>query len=518
MDIQCPGDVRFMPMARSSPVATPEEIPTLHAFASLAVGNPFGPQRVAAERAALGDAFIDHGVIWHVDAAIDGANPNVPRLVERAETMAERIRRRLANGARASDADLRAYRGLVLYLLFERCQDAFYRLVREWEDADAECGTAYERYKRDFDHFLCIPGTKIPLEHGPAHVFALGYQIRRAFHHVYRGIYGGSFPAARLREQVWQSIFTHDAERYRRSLYGSMDDVPTLIVGPSGTGKELVARAIGLSAYIPFDERRKRFDAVAGSLFHPVNLAALPSALIESELFGHRRGSFTGAVEDRTGWLEVCGARGTIFLDEIGELDVTLQVKLLRVLQERTFQRLGESRPRRFEGRVVAATNRDLAAEMAAGRFRPDLYYRLCADVIETPTLAEQIADDPDGLENLVLILARRILGGEEANSLAAEVVGWIEVNLGRDYPWPGNVRELEQCVRSILVRGAYRPVRSETPADALAKAFRRGEFTADALLSAYCKHVYALSGSYEGAARRLDLDRRTVRARVHGA
>jgi hypothetical protein len=507
-----------MSMARSISFATAEEIRALHAFASLAVGNPFGPERVAAERAALGDAFVEHGAVWHVDAAIDGTNPNVPRLFERAEALAERIRSRLAKDARASDADLGAYRGLVLYLLFERSQAAFYRLVREQEDADAESGAAYERYRRDFDHFLRIPGAKVPLEHGPAHIFALGYQIRRAFHHLYRGIYGGSFPAARLREQVWQSIFTHDAERYRRRLYERMDDVPTLIVGRSGTGKELVARAIGLSAYVPFDERRKRFDAVAGSLFHPVNLAALPSALIESELFGHRRGSFTGAVEDRVGWLEVCGARGTIFLDEIGELDATLQVKLLRVLQERSFQRLGESRLRRFEGRVVAATNRDLAAEMAAGRFRSDLYYRLCADVIETPTLAEQIADDPAGLENLVLVLALRILEGEEASRLAAEVVRWIEANLGRDYPWPGNVRELEQCVRNVLVRGSYRPLKSETPGDALADAFRRGEWTADALLSAYCSHVYDLTGSYEGAARRLGLDRRTVKSRVDPA
>jgi len=277
-----------------------------------------------------------------------------------------------------------------------------------------------------------------------------------------------------------------------------------LIQGESGTGKELVARAL------------RALSPRATGAFVPVDCGALPETIIESELFGHERGAFTGAT-GATGLFRMAN-HGTIFLDEIGELDVTLQVKLLRVLQERTFQRLGESRPRRFEGRVVAATNRDLAAEMAAGRFRPDLYYRLCADVIETPTLAEQIADDPDGLENLVLILARRILGGEEANSLAAEVVGWIEVNLGRDYPWPGNVRELEQCVRSILVHGAYRPVRSETPADALAKAFRRGEFTADALLSAYCTHVYELSGSYEGAARRLGLDRRTVKARVDPA
>ena len=105
--------------------------------------------------------------------------------------------------------------------------------------------------------------------------------------------------------------------------------------------------------------------------------------MIESELFGHRRGAFTGAVEDRSGWLETCGPHGAVFLDEIGELDAAIQVKLLRVLQSRTFQRIGETKPRRFEGKVIAATNRDLDEEIGAGRFRSDLYYRLCADVVE---------------------------------------------------------------------------------------------------------------------------------------
>ena len=111
---------------------------------------------------------------------------------------------------------------------------------------------------------------------------------------------------------------------------------------------------------------------------------ALPATLVESELFGHRRGAFTGAVQDRAGWLEACPAHGTVFLDEIGELEPALQVKLLRVLQERTFHRIGDTRERRFSGKLIAATNRDLAAEIQAGRFREDLYYRLCADVIES--------------------------------------------------------------------------------------------------------------------------------------
>src|SRR4030095_10303350 len=116
--------------------------------------------------------------------------------------------------------------------------------------------------------------------------------------------------------------------------------------------------------------------------FYALNPSALSPTLIESELFGHRRGAFTGAVQDRAGWLEVCPATGTVFLDEIGELDPAIQVKLLRVLQSRTFQRLGDTRDRPFLRKLIAATNRDLGREMAAGEFRKDFYYRLCSDFV----------------------------------------------------------------------------------------------------------------------------------------
>src|SRR5690606_28962135 len=240
-----------------------------------------------------------------------------------------------------------------------------------------------------------------------------------------RQIYGGSPPAARLRAAVWQSIFTHDPPRYRRALALRMADVPTLVVGESGTGKELVARAIAFSRFIPFDPERGAFQADWARGFVGLNLSALAPTLVESELFGHRRGAFTGALEHRTGWLESCGPWGSVFLDEIGELDPAIQVKLLRVLQTRTFQRIGETEERRFEGKLVAATNRDLAAEMRAGRFRTDLYYRLCADVVRTPTLREQLADSRDEFASLTLVLAQRVVGPDEAPRLADEVISF---------------------------------------------------------------------------------------------
>src|SRR5262249_2233744 len=168
-----------------------------------------------------------------------------------------------------------------------------------------------------------------------------------------------------------------------------------LITGPSGSGKELVAQAIGLARYIPFDAERQAFvENFAGS-FYALNPSALSPTLIESELFGHRRGAFTGAVQDRAGWREGGRRLGTVFLDEIGELEPALQVKLLRVLQTRTFQRLGDTRDRRFHGKIIAATNRELATEMAAGRFRKDLYYRLCSDIVVTPALQEHLRPPP---------------------------------------------------------------------------------------------------------------------------
>src|SRR5262249_17192229 len=158
-----------------------------------------------------------------------------------------------------------------------------------------------------------------------------------------------------------------------------------------------------------------------GGSFYPLNLSALAPTLIESELFGHVEGAFTGAVADRDGKLdgEVCNRYGTGFLHEIGELDQGVQGKLLRGLQRRQFQRLGETEDREFVGKTVAATNCDLAAEMRAGRFREDFYYRLCADHITTPSLREQLAEAPDDLYSLLVFIARKEIGDDEAEALA---------------------------------------------------------------------------------------------------
>jgi DNA-binding NtrC family response regulator len=377
----------------------------------------------------------------------------------------------------------------------------------------------YAAFLRDWNHFFDLPDRTLPSGHQPAHTFACFSQLSRAFLQIFTCIIGSSLSAARLRAAVWQSIFTHDMRRYRRTLYERMGDFATLITGPSGTGKELVARAIAFSRYVPFDGEGMSFASDWADSFHAINLAALSPTLVESELFGHRRGAFTGAIQDRKGWLEMCPPLGSVFLDEIGDLDVAIQVKLLRVIETRTFQPVGDNAPRRFQGKLIAATNRNLGERMRNGEFREDFYYRLCSDQITTPSLSEQIRESPGVLGELILFMTKRV-SGSEAEALAAEVEDWVRQNLGADYEWPGNYRELEQCVRNVVIRREYRPPRREraSPGENLAEDLEQGVLTAEELLRRYCTLVYFQTGSYEETARRLKIDRRTAKSRVDEA
>jgi len=210
-------------------------------------------------------------------------------------------------------------------------------------------------------------------------------------------------------------------------------DTTVLLTGESGTGKELFAR--GLHALS--DRRDGPFVAV--------NCAAIPGTLLESELFGHERGAFTGAINRRPGRFEIAHG-GTLFLDEVGELPAALQPKVLRALQEQPFDRLGGTVPIQVDVRVVAATNRDLRAMMAAGTFREDLFFRLDVFRVRVPALRERASDIP--------LLAEAILRrtAAELNKAAPPVLGRAALERLVAYPWPGNVRELENCLERAVI------------------------------------------------------------------
>lgn len=220
-------------------------------------------------------------------------------------------------------------------------------------------------------------------------------------------------------------------------LYSLLDkvaasDSTVLILGESGTGKELIAAAI--------HERSNRVNAP----FIKINCAAIPESLMESELFGHERGAFTGAVSSKPGRFELAD-KGTLFLDEIGEMSVEMQVKLLRVLQEKSFERVGGVRTLNVDVRLIAATNRDLEKEVKEGRFRSDLFYRLNVVPLELPPLRER----PEDIPKLVAFFLQKMSDKMKKTvpSLQPET---LELLL--QYPWPGNIRQLENVIERVVV------------------------------------------------------------------
>src|SRR5712672_4244927 len=206
-----------------------------------------------------------------------------------------------------------------------------------------------------------------------------------------------------------------------------------MIEGETGTGKELIARAIhNLSS-------RKE------QAFVKINCAAIPSGLLESDLFGHERGAFTGAIAQRIGRFELAD-KGTLFLDEVGDIPQALQPKLLRVLQEQEFERLGSTRTHQVDVRLVAATNRDLAEMVNRGEFRSDLYYRLNVFPIPLPPLRERHEDIPALVTHFVEILGRRM--GKHIEHIPPETMSALT-----SYEWPGNIRELQNFIeRSVIL------------------------------------------------------------------
>jgi transcriptional regulator with PAS, ATPase and Fis domain len=344
--------------------------------------------------------------------------------------------------------------------------------------------------------------------------FAIAYQLRRAFYFIDHNLIGCSQIMKKLRLDLWNNVFTHNIDLYARFLWNRMEDFSTLILGETGTGKGTAAIAIGRSGFIPFNEEKQIFVESYTESFVSLNLSQFPESLIESELFGHKKGAFTGAVDDYEGVFNRCSPYGSILLDEIGDVSIQVQIKLLQVLQERTFSPVGSHIKGRFQGRVIAATNRSIEEILKRGIFRNDFYYRLCSDIITVPALRVRIQDNPKELSDLLKLIVERILG-TPSPELTQMVEDTILSQLGVNYSWPGNVRELEQSVRRILLKGMYqgdKKTNLKNSSNSFADKFFNGDFDANKLLSEYCKLHYEKLGTYESVSKLTNLDRRTVK------
>jgi len=392
----------------------------------------------------------------------------------------------------------------------------------------------FYRYRSDFDHHIQAQiqagdtPIKVPFaepalalfhkrgfsEEEALRYFALGYQLRRAFFFIYRNLVGRSQAMTQLRLDLWTNVFTHNLDLYNRYLWSRMEDFSTLILGGTGSGKGTAAMAIGRSGFIPFDPQTGCFVESFTHSFVSLNLSRFPKTLLESELFGHKKGAFTGAIEDYQGVFDRCSPHGAILLDEIGEISAPIQIKLLQVLQDRVFSPVGSHHTHRFHGRVIAATNRTMDDIREKGRFRDDFFYRLCSDIITVPSLHQRIQEDPNELDDLIELIVTRLIGSPSPE-IAGLVKEIIERRLGRDYQWPGNVRELEQCVRRVLLKRDYmgdRLPNGPELADRLTGSIVRGEINAQDLLAGYCTLLYRRHGTFEAVARKTGLDRRTVK------
>lgn len=276
-------------------------------------------------------------------------------------------------------------------------------------------------------------------------------------------------------------------------------DATVLILGETGTGKELIARAI------------HRMSSRKDATFIKMNCAAIPTGLLESELFGHEKGAFTGAVSQKIGRLELAD-KGTLFLDEVGEIPLELQPKLLRVLQDQEFERLGGNRTIKVSLRVVAATNRDLAKSVAAGQFRSDLFYRLHVFPVRVPALRERTPDIPVLVRYFVKKFSRRM--GKQIETIPTEALDALT-----RWTWPGNVRELENFIERAVILSKGKTL--TVPVSELKPAFEAAphDYTLESMERQHILRVLRETGGViagvRGAAARLGMKRTTLQSRM---
>ena len=463
--------------------------------AESAFSNPFSEKRVAADRKIVG---APEEAEWHVV------------LPELLLTLGNHIQELKLSGKlviRSDDNEEdRAVAVSVLFFVFHQYIDRFDALIEE------QLKRGEESCEAPFACQCLEEMVSYGFSRGDAcRYVAMFYQIRRAYYFIFNELVGDSDCMKRLRARLWDNVFTHNILWYDRCLWNRLEDFSTLLLGETGTGKGAAAAAIGRSGFIPFNPSTRKFEESFARAFMSINLSQYPESLIESELFGHRKGAFTGAIEQHEGVFARCSPHGSIFLDEIGDVSIPVQIKLLQVLQERTFSPVGSHEKMRFQGRVIAATNKSIDQLRREGTFRDDFYYRLCSDLITVPPLRQRLSEAPGELGVLVEHLVQRICGPR----LGLPVLTILNRDVGKSYSWPGNVRELEQAIRRVVLTGTYAVKEKRAAGEEMVDAIGSGCLTAKQLVEKYCNDLYDLYGNYGEVARRTGLDWRTVKKNV---
>ena len=483
---------------------TSEERDFFSLVESAVLANPFSDERMALDLQIVG-MFPDVELDQLVDRAIAEVKSRIIKIEKEGRCDLQKF----------SPKDQQMLRAACLFDIFYTFADQFDQLIQEQIEAlekSVKVRFANEALalfqQRGFTHEESL------------HFFAMAYQLRRAYYFIDHGLVGRSQSMKKLRERLWNNVFTYDLDLYDRYLWNHMDDFSTLLLGETGTGKGAAAMAIGRSGFIPFDEKKVAFAESFNRSFVALNLSQFSENLIESELFGHRKGAFTGAIDDHEGIFDRCTKFGAIFLDEIGEVSTPVQIKLLKVLEERIYSPVGSHVEKSFKGRIIAATNRSFEEIQNKSYIRDDFFYRLCSDMILVPPLRQRVAEDPGELDDLLSYSITHITGQSSAE-LTGMIRKTIGAELGLNYSWPGNVRELRQCVRRILLNRSYKSSEqreSKGLPSKLAKDIDSGNIGARTLVKRYCQLLYNKTGNYGEVARRTGLDRRTVKKHVEEA
>ena len=468
-------------------------------IASLAFLNPFTPERQARYRELFGE---NHDM---------DADEPFPELRKALEELIEKLGGEEAMDYRTYGAqDGEWIRILTLFAGYHRFYQELDAHLQREQDQTSPCAFSHGDGCMEY---LQRGGFS---EEEATWYVGVFYQLRRAHRAIREFLVGETSCMMSFKARLWSHLFTHDIRHYETCMWERMEDFSLLLVGETGTGKGNAAQAMGLSCYIPYEPKTRKFAMIPRAMFVATNLSQYSLSLVESELFGHRKGAFTGALKDHEGLFSRCPEYGMVFLDEIVEVPLTLQIKLLRLLQDREFSPVGSDQLLRFKGRVVAAASPEMDQALLKGQFREDFYYRLCSDRLALPPLRERLCESSRELPRLVSGLFRKMTGTQD-KALLASVLRQIEAHA--EHGWPGNVRELEQAIRQVLIKGFYEPLilpkESHSSVDQGMLFDSMGEASAEQCLAAYAQHLYRKHQSYEAVARILSVDRRTARKYV---